>query len=400
MRCSATPISMRLLLLLAIAEQIRGEDDDPNLVTNTYTTRGDPPPDRVPCMTNADCPTSGSCAANPFCPTDQTGDLESDGKYSCQEAVTAGTFGTPSNGCDNPNEHGFESCWEGKLKRYCSPRNREGGMYWTGAAPPPPAELAISTYTTQADVPPERVPCMINADCPTSASCKGDPYCATDGALHSDGQFSCWERITPGTLGTAADACDDPPGNGFVECWDSVTQSETGPAAQLKRYCSLRNRDGGMFWGGADPDAGRPPAPPSPPPPVPSPPPAPPDFSNSTEGQLIFGTGALVFMLLVGTVRSPAAPYPPPPPRRNLTRCALPLPSRCPHAALTPPSRRPHAALPPPSRYCPCPGGLPSPCPCQGGRSEDRPLGGRAQGPRRCGTLDRPLTRAQRRRAL
>ena len=142
------------------------------------------------------------------------------------------------------------------------------------------------------------------------------------------------------------------------------------------------------------------PPPPTSPPMPPAPPPAPPDFSNSTEGQLIFGTGALVFMLLVGTVRSPAAPYPPPPPRRNLTRCALPLPSRCPHAALTPPSRCPHAALPPPSRYCPCPGGLPSPCPCQGGRSEDRRLGGRAQGPRRCGTLNRPLTRAQRRRAL
>ena len=217
---SAAPNSMRRLLLLAIAERAAA-----NLVVNTYTTRGEPPPDRIPCMTNADCPTSGSCAANPFCPTDQAGDLESDGQYSCQEPITPGTFGTPSN------------------------------------------------------------------------------------------------------------ACDDPSANGFEDCWSDAAQAERGSDEKLKRYCSPRNRDGGMYWEGADIDGGRPPLPPSPPPPPPPPPDPPPDFSNSTEGQLVFSSGALVFILLVGMVR----PLPPAPAPR-LTRCctaALPLPSRRPHVALT-----------------------------------------------------------------
>ena len=72
--------------------------------------------------------------------------------------------------------------------------------------------------------------------------------------------------------------------------------------------------------------------------------------------------------------------------RRHASHAAVPLPSRCPHAALTSPSR-----------CCPRPGGLPSPRAVEGGCSEDQRLGGRrkAQGSRRCGTLDRPLTRAR-----
>ena len=218
------------------------------------------------------------------------------------------------------------------------------------------ANLVLNPYTERGVPPPGRIPCMTDDDCKASAFCgptdaeRSSASCPTDQSedLQPDGKYSCIEWwIVPGTHGTPTNACDNPKANGFEDCWSDVAQAERGSDERLKRFCSPRNRDGGMYW-----NSELPPPPPSPPPRSPPPSTPPPDFSNTTEGQLTYGSGALIFLLVIGLVRALAAPR-----RRHLplpSRCRrrppaalplpLPLPPRCPHTALTLPSCRPPAA--------------------------------------------------------
>ena len=292
MRMRSFTVSGRLLLLAVVGRTAA------DFVVNSYTMRGAPPPDRVPCMDNSDCQASGGCSSEVgrSCNNDLAEDLQPDGQYSCMEETVPGTEGTSEDACDDPQANGFVDCWsesaqshrgpDEKLKRYCSPRNVPGGMYFTGYG-----TLVVNQYTSEGGVPPDGIPCTEAADCHASSSCSSgtDAVCWTHETVY--GQHWCADRVAPGTEGTPFDACDDPQANGFIKCYEGI----------LERYCSPRNAPGGMYVEGTPP-----PAPPSPPPTPPFPPaPREPllDFTNTLQGQLTFAGSAALFMAINALVR-------------------------------------------------------------------------------------------------
>ena len=100
----------------------------------------------------------------------------------------------------------------------------------------------LNPYTTFGNPPPDGIPCSSTADCPTSGDCAANPVCWTHES--PNGQHWCGEQVTPGTFGTAADACStgvtgDGTGAaiGFIQCWEGY----------LQRYCSPSNLDGGLY---------------------------------------------------------------------------------------------------------------------------------------------------------
>lgn len=141
--------------------------------------------------------------------------------------------------------------------------------------------LIVNPYTSWGQPPPDCVACSSNDDCQSSCT---NAYCNEDFQQISGNCPLNWcveEDHAPEAV-----VCDNPKANGFIKCEDGT----------LYRHCSPSNRDGGMYYTTEIPPPHSPPAPPAPPQP-------PPDFATSTEGQLLFGACALIFILIVGTVR-------------------------------------------------------------------------------------------------
>ena len=138
----------------------------------------------------------------------------------------------------------------------------------------------VNPYTDWLQPPPDCVACSSNDDCQSSCN---NAYCQDTARISGNCPLNwCVEE----DHAPEAVVCDNPKANGFIKCEDGT----------LYRHCSPSNRDGGMYYTTEIPPPHSPPAPPAPPQP-------PPDFATSTEGQLLFGACALIFILIVGTVR-------------------------------------------------------------------------------------------------
>ena len=256
-------VDVLLLALMQGATATEGTE-----VVNPYTDWGRPPPDYVACSSYDDCE-SGGCT-NVYCQED------SDNNW-CMEKHPPEAVGVPASACDDPTTNGFIKCQDGLLYRHCSPSNRDGGMYYTTDDP---SNYIVNPYTNENEPPPEHVACANDDECSSESWCE-DPYC--DSGFCMEQLTAEYARMTDNGV-VNADAVANPKAYGFLSY-----REEDG---KFLRYCSIRNRNGGMF------DAtNMPPLAPSP-----SPPPTP-DFANQTEGQLLFGACALIFILVVGTVR-------------------------------------------------------------------------------------------------